>query len=165
MSLRHIDHLQGTPAILTVPVLSPCLRAEQMHITVDTHTGMLRCHVPKHLDCPIVTDLEESLNKDQSKLPVLVGELRHWITRRRCEKTLQHLPANAVEQIPLLHEVDQKKAKVGEHQIYVTFHRHPNIVLVNFLAIKNDCDSLSAHSNRSIYIIDCCYQAEHKHSM
>lgn len=134
--LKDVDyHLQGTPAILTVPILNPCLRAEQMHITVDTHTGMLRCHVPKHVDCPIVTELEEALNKDLAKLPTLVSELRHWITRRRCEKTLQHLPANAVEHIPLLHEADQKKVQIGRHQIFVTFHRQPNIVLVIFLNI------------------------------
>lgn len=75
-------------------------------------------------------ELEDALRKDLSKLPTLVSELRHWITRRRCEKTLQHLPANAVDHIPLLHEVDQKKAKIGDHQVYVTFHRQPNIVLV-----------------------------------
>nr|CAD7429019.1 unnamed protein product [Timema monikensis] len=43
--LKDVDcHLQGSPAILSVPVLQPCLRAEQLLVTVDTHTGMLQCH-------------------------------------------------------------------------------------------------------------------------
>lgn len=75
-------------------------------------------------------ELEDALDKDSGKLPVLVVELWHWIACRRCEKTLQHLPANAVEHIPLLYEADQKKAHIGEHQIYVTFHRQASIVLV-----------------------------------
>lgn len=124
------DNLQGTPAILTVPVLSPCLRAEQIHITVDTHTGRLRCHVPKHLNCAVIPDLETALNSDILKLPSLVSELRYWITQRRCEKTLQHLPAASYERLPLLYASDHALARIGRHKIFIKLHRHPNIILV-----------------------------------
>ncbi|KAG4074048.1 hypothetical protein HA402_014253 [Bradysia odoriphaga] len=123
-------HLQGTPAILTVPVLNPCLRAEQIHITVDTHTGMLRCHVPKHLECPITPELQTALNGDLTKLPHLVSELRYWVTQRRCEKTLQHLPATPHERLPLLHTVDHPMTKIGRHKIFVKLHRHPTVILI-----------------------------------
>lgn len=113
-----------------MPVLNPCLRAEQIHITVDTHTGMLRCHVPKHLDCIIVPDLQSALNTDHTKLPTLVSELRYWVTMRRCEKTLQHLPATPHERLPLLHGPDHPLAQIGRHKLYVKFHRHPNVILV-----------------------------------
>lgn len=129
------DHLQGTPAILTVPVLNPCLRAEQIHITVDTHTGMLRCHVPKHLDCPIIPELQTTLNGDLTKLPHLVSELRYWVTQRRCEKTLQHLPATPHERLPLLHTVDHPMTKIGRHKIFVKLHRHPTVILVSVLGV------------------------------
>lgn len=129
-SLFLSDHLQGTPAILTVPVLNPCLRAEQIHITVDTHTGMLKCHVPKHLDCPIIAELQAALNGDLTKLPHLVSELRYWVTQRRCEKTLQHLPATPYERLPLLHTVDHPMTKIGRHKIFVKLHRHPTVILV-----------------------------------
>lgn len=47
--LKDVDYnILGTAAMLTVPVLNPCVRAEQIYITVDT--SMLRCHVPKHPD-------------------------------------------------------------------------------------------------------------------
>lgn len=126
-------HLQGTPAILTVPVLNPCLRAEQIHITVDTHTGMLRCHVPKHLDCPIIAELQTTLNGDLTKLPHLVSELRYWVTQRRCEKTLQHLPAASHERLPLLHTADHPITKIGRHKMFVKLHRHPTVILVSIL--------------------------------
>ena len=123
--------MEGTPAILTVPVLTPCLRAEQIHITIDTHTGMLRCHVPKHLDCPIIPEMQATLNNDRSKLPQIMSELRYWITHRRCEKTLQHLPATATENLPFLTIPDNPLLQPGRHKIFVKLHRHPSVILVN----------------------------------
>lgn len=124
------DNLHGTPAILTIPVLTPCLRAEQIHITIDTHTGMLHCHVPKHLNCPLIPELQHALNNDLTKLPNLVSELRFWITQRRCEKTLQHLPATPHERLPILHTPDHPVAKIGKHKVYVKLNRYPNVILI-----------------------------------
>lgn len=122
-------NLQGSPAILSVAILQPCLRAEQLLITVDTHTGMFQCHVPQY-DPPIMPELCNSLNGDHTRLPILVTELRYWITQRRCEKTLQHLPASAHERLPLLHHADHPLTKLSRHRMYVQLHRHLNVVLV-----------------------------------
>lgn len=133
-------NLQGTPAILTVPILTPCLRAEQIHITVDTHTGMLNCHVPKHLDCALIADLQNALNNDQSKLLHLISELRYWITVRRCEKTLQHLPATCHDTLPLRFSGPENEAKVKEmkHRVFIKLHRHPNMLLIVELKEKKE---------------------------
>ncbi|XP_037940367.1 mediator of RNA polymerase II transcription subunit 14 isoform X2 [Teleopsis dalmanni] len=129
--LKEVDcNLQGTPAYLTVPVLTPCLRAEQIHITIDTHTGMLRCHVPKHLDCPIMAEMQATLNGDHSRLGPLMSELRFWITHRRCEKTLQHLPATVNQNLTFLVQPDNTLLMPGRHKIFVKLHRHPTVVLV-----------------------------------
>ncbi|XP_065361680.1 mediator of RNA polymerase II transcription subunit 14 [Calliphora vicina] len=137
--LKDVDFkLEGTPAILTVPVLTPCLRAEQIHITIDTHTGMLRCHVPKHLDCPIIPEMQTSLNNDRTKLPQIMSELRYWITHRRCEKTLQHLPATATEGLPFLTVPDNPLLQAGRHKIFVKLHRHPSVILVVQLKEKSN---------------------------
>lgn len=72
-------NLQGSPAILSVAILQPCLRAEQLLITVDTHTGMLQCHVPQY-DPPLVPELNNALNGDHTKLTNLIGELRYAAT-------------------------------------------------------------------------------------
>lgn len=123
--------LQGSPAILSIAVLQPCLRAEQLLVTVDTHTGILQCHVPQY-DPPLITDLHSALNGDHARLPGLLSELRFWITQRRCEKTLQHLPASPSERLPLLHHPDHPINKIGRHRMMVQLHRHPNVILVNF---------------------------------
>ncbi|XP_028152767.1 mediator of RNA polymerase II transcription subunit 14 isoform X2 [Diabrotica virgifera virgifera] len=122
--------LQGSPAILSVAILQPCLRAEQLLITVDTHTGMLQCHVPQYDGAPLIPELNNALNGDHARLPMLISELRYWITQRRCEKTLQHLPATAFEKLPLLHHSDHPITKIGKHKMFIQLHRHPNVVLI-----------------------------------
>lgn len=129
--MKDVDsNLQGTTAILTIPVLQPCLRAEQIHITVDTHTGRYHCHVPKHIECPIMSDMQAALNSDHSKLPDLVTELRYWITKRRCEKTLQHLPAIAKERLPIITSAEHPATKIGRHKMFVQLFRYPNQILI-----------------------------------
>lgn len=129
--MKDVDcNLQGTTAILTIPVLNPCLRAEQIHITVDTHTGKYRCHIPKYTDCPIMTDMQTALNSDHSKLPDLVSELRYWITKRRCEKTLQHLPATAKERLPIITSSAHPATRIGRHKMFIQLHRHFNVILI-----------------------------------
>ncbi|XP_032682223.1 mediator of RNA polymerase II transcription subunit 14 isoform X1 [Odontomachus brunneus] len=121
--------LAGSPAILSVPILQPCLRAELLLVTVDTHTGMLQCHVPQY-DAPLVPELTTALNGDHSRLPTLISELRFWITQRRCEKTLQHLPATAHERLPILYHPDHPMSKISRHRMFVQLHRHPTVILI-----------------------------------
>ncbi|XP_003426298.1 mediator of RNA polymerase II transcription subunit 14 [Nasonia vitripennis] len=121
--------LAGSPAILSVPILQPCLRAELLLIAVDTHTGMLQCHIPQY-DAPLVPDLTAALNEDHLKLPALISELRFWITQKRCEKTLQHLPATPHEKLPLLYQPDHPITSISKHRMYVQFHRHPTVILI-----------------------------------
>jgi hypothetical protein len=73
-----IGTLAGSPAILSVPILQPCLRAELLLVTVDTHTGMLQCHVPQY-DAPLIPELTTALNGDHSRLPTLISELRYIV--------------------------------------------------------------------------------------
>lgn len=47
---QHADCIvQGSPPVLHLPILSPCLRSEQLLITVDTRTGSLQAHIPQVL--------------------------------------------------------------------------------------------------------------------
>lgn len=96
---------------------------------------MLRCHVPKHLDCHIISDLQHALNNDLSRVQQLVSELRFWITQRRCEKTLQHLPATPFMNLPLLHPPDHLLTKISRHRIFLRLHHHPHVIMVklNFI--------------------------------
>lgn len=151
--MKDVDStLQGTTAILTVPVLNPCLRAEQIHITVDTHTGRYQCHVPKHLDCPIIAEMQTALNNDHSKLPDLIVELRYWITKRRCEKTLQHLPAVAKERLPIRTSPEHPATKIGRHKMFVQLYRYPNVILIVGLKSKPSNPNEMEYSFYLVYI-------------
>ncbi|XP_072757172.1 mediator of RNA polymerase II transcription subunit 14 isoform X2 [Anoplolepis gracilipes] len=121
--------LAGSPAILSIPVLQPCLRAELLLVTVDTHTGMLQCHIPQY-DAPLVPELTAALNGDHSRLPTLISELRFWLTQRRCEKTLQHLAATPYERLPVLHHPDHPMSKISRHRMFVQLHGHPQVLLI-----------------------------------
>lgn len=60
----HAGSVSGSPAVLQVAILQPCLRAEQLLISIDTHTGIFLAHIPKygisspacqvHVPCPDV---------------------------------------------------------------------------------------------------------------
>lgn len=151
--MKDVDsNLQGTTAILTIPVLNPCLRAEQIHITVDTHSGRYNCHVPKHLDCSIMTEMQTALNSDHSKLPDLVTELRYWITKRRCEKTLQHLPAIAKERLPIITSAEHPATKIGRHKMFVQLFRYPNVILIIGLKSKPTNPNEMDYSFYLVYI-------------
>lgn len=135
--MKDIDsNITGTTVILTIPVLTPCLRAEQVHITVDTHTGKIHCHIPKYPKCPVMKDMQNALNQDHTKLPDLVNELRYWITKRRCEQTLQHLPAVAKERLPIITSAEHPATKIGKHKMFVQLYRYPNIILIVGLKSK-----------------------------
>ncbi|KAL1465599.1 hypothetical protein WDU94_005154 [Cyamophila willieti] len=143
--LKHVEPtLQGSPAILSVPVLQPCLRAEMLLITVDTHTGMLQCHVPQY-DTPLMTDLQAAFNGDHSRLPALLSELRFWMTQRRVEKTLQHLPATPYERLPLLHHSEHPISHIGRHRMFIRLHRHPNIILIVEFKEKENAADMECH--------------------
>jgi mediator of RNA polymerase II transcription subunit 14 len=138
MWLRHFPgQLQGSPAILSVPVVQPCLRAEQLLITVDTHSGSLLAHVPQYTS-PLLPEIQAAFNSERSRLPALLQELRFWITQRRCEKTLQHLPASAHERLPVMHAADHPIAKLSRHKMFVRLHRHQRVILVVELKEKPD---------------------------
>ena len=64
------------------------------------------------------------------KILFFIIYFRYWITQRRCEKTLQHLPATPYERLPLLHHPDHPMTKIGRHRMYVRLHRHPNAILI-----------------------------------
>ncbi len=59
--------LHGSPAVLSVPILHPCMRSEQLLVTVDTHTGGFLAHVPQYEENPVTPDIQQTLNEDKSR--------------------------------------------------------------------------------------------------
>lgn len=123
--------LGGSPCTLACSLLLPCLRAEQLLVAVGVHCGQLRCHVPQYPKAPISAALPAALAAaDATKLVPLLADLRYWLMARRCEKTLQHLPAHASEHLPLIVPPGHLLERLSAHRIYVTLHKHPEQILV-----------------------------------
>ena len=53
--------LHGSPAVLSVPILQPCLRSEQLLVSVDTHTGIFLAHVPQYPSNPFSAQIQACL--------------------------------------------------------------------------------------------------------
>ena len=124
--------LHGSPAVLSVPILQPCLRSEQLLVTIDTHTGIFLAHVPQYEDNSIAADIQSNLNTaERGQLETLVSQLRHWITKQRVHKTLQQLPATSYETLPILFDLHKHPLKnLSANRMYIRLHRQPNAVII-----------------------------------
>lgn len=87
--------VQGSPAVLHLPILSPCLRSEQLLITVDTHTGNLQAHIPQvsnsftHL-VRIDLTVETSLDSFVVFLEISLGSPTIQLKEFECLRFFQH---------------------------------------------------------------------------
>ncbi|QQP57449.1 Uncharacterized protein FKW44_002448, partial [Caligus rogercresseyi] len=125
--------LHGSPAILSVPILQPCLRSEQLIIAIDTHSGVFLAHVPGYESNPFTSDIQTNLNEDKSKLEGLISDLRIWITKNRVHKTLQQLPASSYETLPLLFESETQNHPLKDlspNRMYIRLNHHSNAIII-----------------------------------
>ncbi|EEC13673.1 hypothetical protein IscW_ISCW011801 [Ixodes scapularis] len=120
----------GSPAMLQVPLLQPCMQSENLLVTVDTHTGYFLAFVPQY-DPPMIGEIQEALNKDAAKLDTLLTDLRFWMTVKRCEKTLQHLPVLTSPKLPLVVPRGHPATRLGPHTLYVKLCKHHNCYVVS----------------------------------
>ena len=77
-----------------------------------------------------MNELQNTLNGDKSRFEVVIGELRFWITQRRCQKTLQHLPVSVYDKLPLMYPPDSPMSRLGKHKFFLRLHKHPNSWIV-----------------------------------
>lgn len=106
--------------------------------------------------------MQTALNSDYPKLPALFSELRFWITQRRCEKTLQHLPATPHQRLPLLHAPNHPITKISKHKVYIQFHRHPNVILVVELKEKDTNPNEMEYTFYLVYVKHTSIEADGK---
>ncbi|XP_059049158.1 mediator of RNA polymerase II transcription subunit 14 [Achroia grisella] len=121
----------GWPCVLACSALWPCLRAEQLLVSAGAHAGRLRARVPAYPHAPRMQDLAAALAlSNVPQIKALLTQLRFWLVARRCEKTLQHLPASACEHLPFLHGPEHPLNKLSPDRLYVTLHRHTDHILI-----------------------------------
>uniref|UniRef100_T1J569 Mediator of RNA polymerase II transcription subunit 14 n=1 Tax=Strigamia maritima TaxID=126957 RepID=T1J569_STRMM len=124
-------NIVGSPAVLHIPILQPCLRSEQLLVSIDTHKGIFLAHVPQY-EPPMIQEIQQTLNGDKSKLEALIMELRYWIVLRRCEKTLQYLPVITTESLPLVDsgELTVSLSQMSKHKLFIKLCRHSNCYVI-----------------------------------
>ncbi|KAK2711127.1 mediator of RNA polymerase II transcription subunit 14-like [Artemia franciscana] len=142
--------VHGTPPVLNVPLLSPCMVSEQLMITIDTYSGQAQAFIPQQ-EVPknITSDfIQNLLTGDWGKVENALAELRFCVIQRRCEKTLQHLPVSLHYKLPLIFSLEHRRYKLGKHKILIKLHKHPNSVIVlDFKEVKE------ARVNYSVYML------------
>ncbi|CAH2229902.1 jg24513 [Pararge aegeria aegeria] len=143
----------GWPCVLACSVVWPCLRAEQLLVSVGAHGGRLRARVPAYPHTPRMPELAAALtHANRTQVRQFLTHLRFWLVARRCEKTLQHLPASVCEHLPFLHGPDHPLNKLAPDRLYVTLHRHTDHILVNMtitISIYNITSSSSSNGASS----------------
>ncbi|GAB6020174.1 Mediator of RNA polymerase II transcription subunit 14 [Chamberlinius hualienensis] len=145
--------VSGSPAVLNVPILQPCLRSEQLLITLDTHLGIFLAHVPQYAEAPFVDEIKQSLNGNRNQFKSLITNLKFWIVLQRCRKSIQHLPAVAMEKLPLLHSQDHPINQLSRHKLYIKLCKHPNSYLIVELFVKED-NPLEIEENFYLLILE-----------
>lgn len=67
----------GWPCVLACSVLYPCLRAEQLLVSVGAHGGRLRARVPAYPNTPKMPELASALaTTNLSQIKAMLTQLR-----------------------------------------------------------------------------------------
>ncbi|KAF7491073.1 Mediator of RNA polymerase II transcription subunit 14 [Sarcoptes scabiei] len=136
-----ICELKELPAVLHVSFISPCMPSEQLLISVDMLNGQFLVHIPQYEDCPLINDFEIFLNKSIDKKFTAIDNLRIWIIRERCKKTVEALPVRTMESLPFPPNYSHDLLNIEGHKIYFQFTRHQNKCLI--LVYDNEKDDCS----------------------
>ncbi|CAG2112067.1 unnamed protein product, partial [Medioppia subpectinata] len=122
--------LSGSPSVLQVSFLQPCMTSERLLISVDTLTGSFLTHIPQFEECPIVDDIQNVINKNTAKVIALLRQLRIWLTCQRCRKTVESLPVHVVESLPFPTAYSHPFLAIKSQKLYYRFGKHYNNCLV-----------------------------------
>lgn len=122
--------LCGSPSVLHVSFIQPCMTSERLLVSVDTLTGQFLVHIPQFDDCQIVDEIQSVINKNSAKIIPLFHQLRIWLTRERCKKTVESLPVHVMESLPFSNTYSHPFVTLKSPKLYYRFSKHHNNCLV-----------------------------------
>lgn len=115
----------GTPALLYVSCLEPCRASEELIISIDALNGSYLAHVAQYENnCPITENIQEALNNNRSKLKSYFNQLRIWLTKKRCNKTIEFLSITVSENLPLCTKTNQPKLDENIPRMFFQFNKY-----------------------------------------
>ncbi|XP_005108274.1 mediator of RNA polymerase II transcription subunit 14 [Aplysia californica] len=117
------------PVALHVSVLSPCMSAEVLRISIDVQTGSYMASVPC-CDRSAVQGIEECLNGEHRGLEKLLMKLKVHLVLLRCEKCVQLMVASCRPSLPLINVSEHALAKLASTRLYVKVPKQYGIYVV-----------------------------------
>lgn len=133
--------LSGSPAVLQVSFLQPCMTSERLLISVDTLTGHFLVHIPQFEECSLVDEIQAVINRNSAKVVPLFRQLRIWLTRERCKKTVESLPVHVMGSLPFATSYNHSFLSIKSPKLYYQFNKHHQNYLVTVFdenETKND---------------------------
>lgn len=118
----------GCPPILDICVLEPCSTPEKLLISVDALTGLFMAHIPQFEDCPLMSKFQGTV-REPTRIISWLKELRVWIVKQRCRKTVESLAVQVHESLPLATNSDPG-VTCDESTLFFHFSRHRDYYLM-----------------------------------
>lgn len=135
--------LSGCPPTLDISYLEPCASSEKLIVSVDTLTGFFLAHIPQFVDeCTLTSKFPTTL-KEVSKIAPWIHDLRVWIFKQRCKRTVEFLPVNIHESLPFAPGYTHSIVTSKMPRLFFNFKLHNEYYLmVSFSITKADEASL-----------------------
>lgn len=122
--------ISGTPSLLHVRCLEPCAASEELIISIELN-GSYLAHVPQYeKSCPLADNIQESLNSNKSKLGTYFDQLKIWLTKKRCIKTIDYLSVTVTESLPLCSRANHAKLDDKVPRLFFQFNKYNHYYLM-----------------------------------
>lgn len=135
--------LSGCPPILEITLLDPCMSSEKLLISVDTLTGLFMSHIPQFEECRLTSKFPLVVN-EPAKLKSWMQDMRTWILKQRCRKTVEFLPVHVQESLPSLPDTTSI-IDCPEPKLFFHFSKHHNYYLMVKINAPSDSSDISFH--------------------
>ncbi|XP_054168688.1 mediator of RNA polymerase II transcription subunit 14-like [Oppia nitens] len=137
--------ISGAPAVLHISFLQPCMISERLLISVDSLTGYYLVHIPQFEDCSIVEEIQTVINKNIAKVVPLFRQLKIWLTRERCKKTVESLPVYVMENLPFHPTYSHPFLAIKSQKLFYRFGKNYNNCLVTVFNENESNDEIEIY--------------------
>ena len=141
--------ISGVPSLLHVCCLDPCAASEELIISIDLN-GSYLAHVPQYeKSCPLADNIQESLNSNKSKLGTYFDQLKIWLTKKRCIRTIDYLSVTVTESLPLCPKANNARLDDKVPRLFFQFNKYNHCYLMAEFSIS-DSDPYNLNTKYSL---------------
>lgn len=145
--------ISGAPSLLHVCCLDPCAPSEELIISIDLN-GSYLAHVPQYeKTCPLADNIQESLNSNRSKLGTYFDQLKIWLTKKRCIRTIDYLSVTATESLPLCSKANHAKLDEKVPRLFFQFNKYNHYYLMAEM-FTSDTHPFTVHIRYSLLVTE-----------